>query len=770
MNAVIAPRFFQKEGHRLIDNGYLVTPIKPGKKRPILDDWPTLVFSVSDLARYPNAGVGIICGRGPRPVYAIDFDILNAGIVERCAQWCRDTFGWTIERVGQEPKLLMVYRGSTAETCKITGPWLEDKRGIKHRIEALGFGQQFVAHGVHPDTGLEYHWVDLIGGAIDNHVDSLPVVTPEQLAEAVGACTALALEHGLALSPGAEIVQLARSGAFVSDPLMRDDEPVADLTLERAAEILGMLSSDDRSAWISAGMALHHQFAGSDEACAAWDEWSALSEKYPGPEDVQQRWAGFGDRGGRRPLTFRWVLKQAGAAVGGPVAAKAAEVAASTAAVEMSQWRPGMMSAAKGGFLANLHNARHLLLNHDELGGRVRFNTVARRKVLMQSVPWKQIEQTGFHGVPWTDYDTHALRLWMEAVLGKPIADRDVNAAVTITAHQAAYDPLIDMLNGMPEWDGVERLDSALVRHLGAEDTPYVRAVTRKTFVAAVARAMRPGTKFDYVLMLQGAEGMRKSMFCSIIAMHPELFGENPPPFGASGDAFKEFLRGKWIVELSELASLGKSELEHIKSTISSQTDTYRAKYERETDDNLRRCILIGTTNSKKPLRDPTGNRRWWVVKISKRADDVELRAEVHQLWAEAVMRYRAGEAVWLDDPVLEAAAKDRQEDARDVAGDIEAMAGLIELWLSRPLPSDYYDNALAAVDNLGGKEPIARDRVCAAEIWKECLNERGSMSQVNSRRIGEAMALLEDQWTQIGATDMGRFGRQRAWRKRLRL
>lgn len=188
---------FKHYGRGLIANGYLVLPIKPGHKRPALDNWQTARLGLGDLSRYPGHGVGVLCGQGAHPIAAIDIDTHDAALAARFAAWCSQHLGATVERVGQAPKLLLVYRAAADGWSKATGAWFEDWLGQRHRLEVLGKGQQFVAYHVHPDTGRPYEWVDLIGGLEEVRASDLPIITEDQVAAALEAFAAMAREAGL---------------------------------------------------------------------------------------------------------------------------------------------------------------------------------------------------------------------------------------------------------------------------------------------------------------------------------------------------------------------------------------------------------------------------------------------------------------------------------------------------------------------------------------------------------------------------------------------
>ncbi len=189
--------YFEQVGRTLLANGYLIIPIKPGHKRPALDNWQSSRLGASDLARYPKHGVGVLCGQGARPLVAIDVDTSDDELASRFVIWCQDNLGATCERVGNAPKILLVYRAAAEGWGKATGSWFEDELGERHRLEVLGKGQQFVAYHVHPDTGQPYEWVDFFGGIETISAAELPVITEEQVALAMAEFDRLAQEVGL---------------------------------------------------------------------------------------------------------------------------------------------------------------------------------------------------------------------------------------------------------------------------------------------------------------------------------------------------------------------------------------------------------------------------------------------------------------------------------------------------------------------------------------------------------------------------------------------
>lgn len=303
--------FFETHGRALLAGGYLIIPIQPGKKSPGLAQWQRARLGAGDLSRYPAHGVGVLCGQGAHPLSAVDVDTSHPELAERFVRWCQERLGVTVERVGNAPKVMLVYRAAEEGFSKSAGAWFEDADGGRHRLEVLGHGQQFVAYHIHPETNRPYEWTDLLGGLDAVPAASLPCVTESQLQEAVAAFAELAIELGLTQVQGT--AASAPRGSVDDDPLMTYSPPVG-LTLEEAAHLLSGVNREDYDAWLKAGMALHHEFGASPAALDTWDAWSCEASNYAGRADLEHRWMGFGQGAGRQPVTARWLLKTAKAA------------------------------------------------------------------------------------------------------------------------------------------------------------------------------------------------------------------------------------------------------------------------------------------------------------------------------------------------------------------------------------------------------------------------------------------------------------------------
>jgi putative DNA primase/helicase len=195
-------------------------------------------------------------------------------------------------------------------------------------------------------------------------------------------------------------------------------------------------------------------------------------------------------------------------------------------------------------------------------------------------------------------------------------------------------------------WDGEHRLDSLLVDRFGAEDTELVRQIARRWLIGAVARVFAPGCKLDTMVVLVGAQGVRKSTGCAALVPEPGWFTDTA--FDVSSKDAMVQLQGVWMVEIAELQSLRKSGADAVKAFLSSRRDRFRRPYGRIAEDHPRQVTFVGTTNDEEFLVDATGSRRFWPVRVGK-IDVDGICTDRDQLWAEAVAAYRAGERWWLD-------------------------------------------------------------------------------------------------------------------------
>lgn len=424
-------------------------------------------------------------------------------------------------------------------------------------------------------------------------------------------------------------------------------------------------------------------------------------------------------------------------------------------------WRSKLKITEKGILAQTIENVVIILTHDPKLAGCLALNEMEHNIITQKSLPWRKVKGSS----QWVDSDDAALRYYLERVYGITGKDR-IFDAVNVVAAENSFHPVRDYLDGCA-WDGVPRVDTLLIDYLGAEDNAYVRAVTRKAMAAAVARIYRPGCKFDYMLTLQGKQGLGKSAFISKLG--GKWFSDSFTTMQGK-DAYEQ-VQGVWIMEVGELAGMRKAEAETIKLYISKQSDRFRPAYGRRLQEFPRQCIFIGTTNETQFLRDTTGNRRFWVVNTpNKPARSMwdELTPEmVRLIWAEAVEIYKAGETLYLPKD-LEAMAREIQETYEEE----NPRAGLVADYLERLLPEGWDDLDLYTrrqwleTDAQGTTQ---RENVCTLEIWAEALGGNPDrLDRYAIKEVRDIMAKMPD-WHHQGNKRMTikPYGRQRYFERR---
>ena len=424
-------------------------------------------------------------------------------------------------------------------------------------------------------------------------------------------------------------------------------------------------------------------------------------------------------------------------------------------------WKAKLKITEKGAIAQTIENVVIILQHDPQLAGRLALNEMEHNIVSLSSLPWRAARGAS----QWTDADDAALRYYLERTYGINGKDR-IFDAVNVVALQNKFHPVREYLDGCA-WDGVPRVETLLVDYLGAEDTAYTRAVTRKALVAAVARIYNPGCKFDYMLTLRGRQGLGKSAL--IAKLGGRWFSDSFTTLQGK-DAYEQVL-GVWIMEVGELAGMRKAEAETIKLYISKQVDRFRPAYGRRLQEFPRQCIFIGTTNETQFLRDATGNRRFWVVDTpnepTRNLWDELTPETVRCIWAEAVELYRAGEALYLPRE-LEAAAREVQETYEEE----NPRAGIVQEYLERRLPADWdIMDLLARRQWLEGTQEgtVPRTTVCTMEIWAEALGGNPDrLDRYAGKEIREIMERMPG-WRHNGnkRATIRPYGRQRFYERR---
>lgn len=365
--------------------------------------------------------------------------------------------------------------------------------------------------------------------------------------------------------------------------------------------------------------------------------------------------------------------------------------------------------------------SRKFIFGHD---GALRFNQMT-----------EQVE-CGSKTIGLEDKDLVPLR-WriaelVKRELGKAIEPSAPNlrAIIEHVADADAYHPVERWVTGL-RWDNVDRLTGGLPAAFGQMPGGLEAVMLRKTLRAMVARATMPGCKVDTVLVLVGGQGRFKST--SFQALAAPWFTDQQILIDKR-DSW-EVCHRHWVIELGELGSLAKSELEEVKAFISKRDDTFRSAYARKSQTRQRQFILVGTTNQTEFLRDTTGNRRFWPVNVASKHIDVSwLEEHREQLVAQAAHEVAAGASWWLD--------KEEEQGHDEIAEahlEVDPWEPKIQSWL-------------------GANLDVGRRGASVAEILAEaCDRPVSHMHSGDARRVASVMRRL-------GATHH-RSARERLWK-----
>lgn len=428
-----------------------------------------------------------------------------------------------------------------------------------------------------------------------------------------------------------------------------------------------------------------------------------------------------------------------------------------------TNWMEKLARTQKGEIQKTTSNIMLILENDRELKGKIVLDEFASRGMAMGALPWNGDTEPRL----WTDVDSAGVRDYLENHY-RITGTNKIDDALSLISFKHRINQVADYLYSL-KWDGKPRIDTLLHDYLGAVQNVYTAAVMRKSLTAAVARAIKGAVKWDYMPILVGRQGRGKSTF--IGKLGKDWFCDSLEDF--SGKDAKEIIQGQWIIEVGELAAMNRAEVLTVKQFLSKKDDVYRAAYGHHSERYPRRCVFFGSSNETGFLKDVTGNRRFWPVTIDacKRSKNVwtDLDNEIDQIWAEAHARFVLGEPLYLNDEE-EALAKAAQEEYREV-NDKE---GLIAEFLDRPVPANWdsldlgqrrqYLNGNLQVDEA---DLILRDKICALEIWCECMGgDARRMQRRDSLEINNALEMIPGWTRNLSRRRYGYCGTQRGFER----
>lgn len=774
-------------------------------KMPVADEWSTAPrYDEEDLRRLHQRGnnIGLRTGEPSKIddlyLHVLDVDIRNvekaneawAAVTELLPDYL--TFPSVISGSGGESRHIYFLCSEPLRSKKLRRSanfeMVFDKRkgrDVKKfdwEVDLKGTGTQLVLPpSIHPDTKRPYVWER----ELDLTFPFMIEVSPDTV-----------VEWGARLSRAAPVDDDDLFALVRAAPMDLDSDRI-----ERILEDLPEDWVEDRDHWYRVGMALHHQFKGDEVGLETWNHWAKQSNNFD-PVDSLRVWKSF--HGSDTPIRMASLIQAANnnrlmndldleledpfddfeeieeadgfdgdlsdllsdGEILPPVGkllkpAKKPQTMRDLLTPD-PHWTQKLHRTEEGELKSTLPNITLILKNDPRVSGIMAFNEFYQ-SVVMKAEPkrvkkkrdssydpvnldgwlWNLDDLT--NGDNWTDTHDADIRHLIECKsqlqgYGIKISDRDLKAAVDKCANMNPFHPIKDLIESV-EWDGKPRCETLFIDYLGAEDNDYHRQSALMTFVGAIARIYEPGCKFDFVPILEGTQGKGKSTFIKILGL--EWMRELQGDIGDSKEMV-EAMQGAWILEIGELSSMHRAEVNDLKSFVSRQVDKVRLSYEKRARDFLRQCIFIGSTNDREYLRDQTGGRRFWpiVCELIGMIDNPRLKRNVLQMWAEALqiylrMREETGHGelpLYLKDEAAETA--EIIQESRRLESSEEVMAGEIRAWLDESIGAEF--------DDLDPNEPkVYRNETCIAQIWKEMMEKSGSPSHMDSMRIGKALQLI---------------------------
>nr|DAI36594.1 MAG TPA: replicative DNA helicase [Caudoviricetes sp.] len=437
-------------------------------------------------------------------------------------------------------------------------------------------------------------------------------------------------------------------------------------------------------------------------------------------------------------------------------------------------WKDNIQYSADGmKALSTLANIILILRNDKELKFKIFKDIFSSRILVRDGVPWDRKFETPDR--IWNDTDDAGLRWYLESFYGITSTNKIMDG-VSLIAEENAENKVATRLQST-QWDGEKRLETLFIDYLGCEDNVYTREISEKSLVAAVRRAIYGGIKWDNMPILIGPQGVGKSTFLKILGMD----WYNDSLVNVEGKDACELIQGSWILEMGELSSLRKSELNLVKNFLSRTDDIFRASYGRRAQKYPRRCAFFGTANDTNFLRDETGNRRFWPIDCfiykPKKSIFNDLNDELDQIWAEACELAKNKFYSLVLSKEAEKIAKEEQ----DSHSEDNVYRGIIIDYLDKKIPKDAWDSMdlfgrrayLNDYENMKKQydesDLILRDKICVAEIWEEALKmDIRYLKKSDSIEINKILSSLY-KWEKIKQSSrFGKYGVQKGFKRKI--
>ncbi len=680
-----------KEAKRLHAMGLGLLWLHPKSKRPVESGWTKgarQTWEELEATYRPGYNVGVRTGEASRLSHGylacIDVDIKDEAFrkpaLERLkALLAGQSFPEVRSGSGNGSRHLYC---ATAQAFKMitvakSPETFLDPKGKKHHkweICVYSTGRQMVLPpSVHPDSGKLYAWKTFLAAAPD-----LPLMTFQAAGEGLAGLAGVEGEVGGSVRE-AHLAQERSEGAtlqgFKVEPV---DMGWIDISDEVREGIVSGKGVTDRSGYLlkassallSAGLSQNEvltvltdpdMFLGvcgyehaktKDRARAAEWVYRYTVKKVAAERDVAGIFGAAGDAPKPRKLTEE------------EMEAQAAEFAADR------DWRQNLDKAKHGQTKVTLKNL-DLIFSNAVDGDPFIEDLFASRIEYGCDTPWggKAMEYI-------KDIDMLLVKRWMADTEFQIEPSKDaILEATAVVAHRKRIHPVREWLGGL-KWDGTPRIDTWIKDYCqGRAREPYLSEISRKFLLAMVKRVFEPGCQWDYVLVLEGTQGKYKSSAARALA-GDKWFMDNLPDLKDKDSMLN--LQGKWLIELGELANVKRTDFNQVKAYLVRRTDTVRPHYGRLVSDVPRQSVFIGTVNEGQYLKDPTGNRRYWPVKVGL-CDVKTLTAVRDQLFAEAMHVYRETNEILMLGPVATAQALEAQEDRRIDDDETEMREALVE-------------------------------------------------------------------------------------------